>query len=101
MNRESNLFPDATLNYDVSGCENQSKKEKPKQNKTSNSISSAATTGFLNLKPSQKLYHFFPTPLVYPGGRKKTQQTTTRTVPEKKTQTLPYQNSNYMFYHSS
>jgi hypothetical protein len=72
MNRESNLFPDATLNYDVSGCENQSKTEKPKQNKTSNSFSTAATTGFLNLKPSQKPYHFFPTPLDYQGGRKKT-----------------------------
>ncbi len=71
MNRESNLFHDATLNYDVSGSENQSKKEKIKQNKISNSLSSAATTGFLNLKPSQKPYHFFPTPLDYQGGRKK------------------------------
>jgi hypothetical protein len=71
MNRESNLFPDATLNYDLSGSENQSTKQKTKQNKTSNSFSSAATTGFLNLKPSQKLYHFFPTPVDYQGGRKK------------------------------
>ncbi len=59
--------------------------KKKKQNKsTSNSFSSAATTGFLNLKPSQKPYHFFPTPLDYQWGEKKKQQTTTRTVSEKK-----------------
>jgi len=50
------------------------RKNKTKQNKTSNSFSSAATTGFLNLKPSQKPYHFFPTPVDYQGGRKKKQQ---------------------------
>lgn len=63
------------------------RKSKQRKNKTKpqNSFSSAATTGFLNLKPSQKLYHFFPTPVDYQGGGvKKKQQTTTRTVPEKK-----------------
>lgn len=82
MNRESNLFPDATLNYDVSGSENQSK-EKTKQNlkllffRRNHGVSQPKTlTEALPLFPNASR--------LSGGGVKKKQQTTTRTVPEKK-----------------
>jgi hypothetical protein len=89
MNHEWNLFPDATVNYDVSGSENRSKKEKTKQINLK-LLFFRRNHGVSQPKTLTEALPLFPNATrLSVGGEKKAANHDQDCIRKKKTQTLP------------